>query len=78
MHVTFVSRRRLAITIAAFTALLLGGSAALGLWLGWSGHKVKAETVRDYTLEIVPKDIDYGNGAVWHAWTFNGTVPGRR
>lgn len=47
----FVSRRRLAITIGAFTALMLGGGAALGLWLGWSGHMVKAETVRDYALE---------------------------
>ena len=74
--VSFVSRRRLAITVAAFTALLLGGGTALGLWLARSGPRVKAETVRDYTLEIVPKDIDYGNGAVWHAWTFNGTVPG--
>jgi len=38
---------------------------------------VRAETVRKYTLEIVPKDIDYyGGDAVWHAWTFNGTVPG--
>ncbi len=35
-----------------------------------------AQPVREYTLEITPKDIDYGNGAVWHAWTYNGTVPG--
>ncbi|MBI3661094.1 multicopper oxidase domain-containing protein [Candidatus Acetothermia bacterium] len=33
-------------------------------------------TVREYTLEIVKKVIDYGNGATWEAWTFNGQVPG--
>ncbi len=32
--------------------------------------------VREYTLEIVKKVIDYGNGGTWEAWTFNGTVPG--
>lgn len=34
------------------------------------------DVVREYTLEIVAKDISYGEGAVWHAWTFNGSVPG--
>lgn len=44
--------------------------------------KATAQTVREYTLEIVPTDIDYGGGNVWHAWTFKladqpkGTVPG--
>lgn len=38
--------------------------------------RAEGQPVREYTLEIVPKDIDYGNGAVWHAWTFSGTVPG--
>lgn len=31
---------------------------------------------RYYEFDIVGKDIDMGGGAVWHAWTFNGTVPG--
>lgn len=31
--------------------------------------------VRDFTLELVPTQIDTGAG-IWHAWTFNGTVPG--
>ncbi|MBI2845180.1 MAG: multicopper oxidase domain-containing protein [Chloroflexi bacterium] len=35
----------------------------------------EGQTVVEYTLEIVARDIDYGSGAVWHAWTFNGTVP---
>jgi len=43
---------------------------------------VKAQTIREYNLEIVGTDIDYGNGNVWHAWTFKnaddptGAVPG--
>ena len=46
------------------------------------GTTVSAETVREYNLEIVKTDIDYGGGNVWHAWTFKdvnaekGTVPG--
>lgn len=45
---------------------------------GVATSKPEAQTqpVREYTLEIVPKDIDYGSGAVWRAWTFNGSVPG--
>jgi uncharacterized cupredoxin-like copper-binding protein len=35
-----------------------------------------ADSVREYDLEIKAADIDYGDGNVWHAWTFNGTVPG--
>lgn len=38
--------------------------------------EIKPATVREYSLEMVAKDIEYGGGAVWHAWTFNGTVPG--
>lgn len=32
--------------------------------------------VETYDLDIRGADIDMGGGAVWHAWTFNGTVPG--
>ena len=67
---------RLAVTITVLGSLLTVGGAALVFWLGSPGLQVEAETVRQYELEIVPKDIDYGDGAVWHAWTFNGTVPG--
>ncbi len=33
-------------------------------------------TVREYTLELTEKVIDYGGGNTWTAWTYNGTVPG--
>ena len=33
-------------------------------------------TTRYYTLNIEGADIQEGPNAVWHAWTFNGTVPG--
>lgn len=32
--------------------------------------------LRHFDLDIVPTDIDMGEGATWHAWTYNGTVPG--
>ncbi len=35
-----------------------------------------AQGFRDYTLEVQPKDIVVAQGATWHAWTYNGTVPG--
>lgn len=31
--------------------------------------------VRDFSLEIVGTDVDTGAG-LWHAWTFNGSIPG--
>lgn len=33
-------------------------------------------TVREYTLEITEKVIDFGGGNTWTAWTYGGTVPG--
>ncbi len=71
-----VSRWRLALTVTAMAVLLAGGGVALMSLTGWFGQDAKAETVREYTLEIAEQDIDYGGGAVWHAWTYNGTVPG--
>jgi FtsP/CotA-like multicopper oxidase with cupredoxin domain len=44
--------------------------------------EVRADTVREYNLEVVATDIDYGNGNIWHAWTYKeagaekGSVPG--
>ena len=32
--------------------------------------------VRSFDLDIEAADLPMGEGAVWHAWTFNGTVPG--
>lgn len=31
---------------------------------------------REAFLDIQAADIDMGGGAIWHAWTYNGTVPG--
>jgi len=61
-------------------SLAAGGGLAAALLL--SGDGAEAQAVRDYNLEIVATDIDYGGGNVWHAWTFKdagaeaGTVPG--
>ena len=66
------------LTVLAVAALF----ALLGVYLVGRGDGAEAQTVRDYNLEIVPADIDYGGGNVWHAWTFKladapkGTVPG--
>ncbi len=36
---------------------------------GGSGT-AQAETVVTYNVEIVQKDIDYGNGNIWHPWAY--------
>lgn len=41
-----------------------------------SASAATGPAVRDFQLEIKAADIQMGEGAVWHAWTFNGTVPG--
>ena len=33
------------------------------------------QKVREYTLVIEATDIQVSDTAVWHAWTYNGTVP---
>jgi FtsP/CotA-like multicopper oxidase with cupredoxin domain len=76
-------RRRLAV----LAVLLLGAVAVIAGVLGalvikGDSEKASAQVVREYNLEIVGTDIDYGNGNVWHAWTFKdaaaeaGSVPG--
>jgi len=56
--------------------------ALLGVLVVGRGGGANAQTVREYNIEIVPADIDYGGGNVWHAWTYKlegepaGTVPG--
>jgi manganese oxidase len=69
-------RRRL--TILAFLAVLFVAAigAIFAVVVFGPGREAEAQTVREYELEIVAADIDYGGGNVWHAWTFNGTVPG--
>jgi FtsP/CotA-like multicopper oxidase with cupredoxin domain len=77
-------RRRLAILAFLVLAAVAAIAAFLGVFIikGGDGGTASAQVVRDYDLEIVGADIDYGNGNVWHAWTFKdaaaegGTVPG--
>jgi uncharacterized cupredoxin-like copper-binding protein len=66
-------------------AILIQVAVAIGLVvarLATGGGHVSAQVVREYNLEIVATDIDYGNGNVWHAWTFAeagqpvGAIPG--
>src|SRR3990172_7662203 len=62
------------VSVAAIAALI----AVLALD---GGSKAGAQTVREYNLEIVGADVDYGGGSVWHAWTYKlaesaaGTIP---
>jgi len=37
--------------------------------------EAEEQPVREYTLIIEQTDIQISDTAVWHAWTFNGTVP---
>jgi len=75
-------KRILTITlgIVILTLAVAGGLVAAFLVAGGDG--AGAQTVREYNLEIVPADIDYGGGNLWHAWTYKladapaGTVPG--
>jgi FtsP/CotA-like multicopper oxidase with cupredoxin domain len=66
-------------------AIAVQVAVAIGLVIAklvTSGGEVSAQVVREYNLEIVATDIDYGGGNIWHAWTFAeagqpvGTVPG--
>ncbi len=72
----WASRPTVALIVGVVASLLATGLTVLGLWTSGFIGGAQADTVRDYTLEIVPKDIDYGGGNVWHAWSYNGSVPG--
>lgn len=78
-------RRRLALFGFLFIAAVAAVAAIFAVVVvKGGGGTASAETVREYNLEIVSKDIDYGNGNVWHAWTYRnaddpndtGSVPG--
>jgi len=73
--IPFSFRWRATLTLAALVLPVIGVSM-LALSFNPSAQTSEVETVQEYTLEIIPKDIEYGGDAVWHAWTFNGTVPG--
>jgi len=62
--------RKLLAVVAAFGLITFGLLLIGSIDVAWS------QTVRQYNLEIVPVDIEMGPGVVWHAWTFNGAVPG--
>ena len=76
--------RRVLIAIAAFLVVAVGVTAGLvtTLIVSGGGDEAGAQPVREYNIEIVPADIDYGGGNVWHAWTYKladepaGHVPG--
>ena len=73
-------KRTVTILVAVVALAVAGGLIAALVVAG--GEGAEAQTIREYDLEIVPADIDYGGGNVWHAWTFKladapaGTVPG--
>lgn len=76
-------KRRLAITAFLVLVLVAATAAIFAVFvIKGGGGTASAQTVREYNLEIVGTDIDYGGGNVWHAWTFKnvddpkGTVPG--
>ncbi len=72
--------------LAVLSFLILAAVAAIAAFVAVvalnGGRHAGAQTVREYSLEIVPADINYGGGNVWHAWTYKlagtetGTVPG--
>jgi FtsP/CotA-like multicopper oxidase with cupredoxin domain len=39
-------------------------------------YQERGKTIREFTLEIVEKTVDFGGGNTWTVWTYNGTVPG--
>lgn len=68
----------------AMTVSLLLGSAVTAVWLGAidvpgltpNASAAAGPRVVSYELNITPVDMPMGDSAVWHAWTFNGSVPG--
>jgi FtsP/CotA-like multicopper oxidase with cupredoxin domain len=78
-----LKERRVLTVIAAFLVLAVAVTTGIiaAVFIA-DGDKAEAQVVREYNLEIVPTDIDYGGGNVWHAWTYklageeSGSVPG--
>jgi len=79
-----LKERRVLAAIAALLVVAVGVTAGLvtTLLVSGGGDEAGAQTIREYNIEVVPADIDYGGGNVWHAWTYKlagepaGTVPG--
>jgi len=82
---TGMSKRERRILAVLASLILIGVAATSGLFAALlidRGEEVDAQPIREYNIEIVPADIDYGGGNVWHAWTYKladepaGHVPG--
>src|SRR3990172_2060569 len=79
-----LKERRVLAAIAALLVVAVGVTAGLvtTLLVSGGGDEAGAQTIREHNIEVVPADIDYGGGNVWHAWTYKlagepaGTVPG--
>ncbi len=69
-------RRTLTIVAAVVLLQIAVAAGLVAAYVIADGEDVEAQAIRDYDLEITRADIDYGGGNVWHAWTFNGKVPG--
>lgn len=75
-------QRRLAVLAFLVTFAIVAIAAVLAIAIIDRDSGAEAQTIREYDLEVVPADIDYGDGNVWHAWTYKlageetGTVPG--
>lgn len=73
------SRRSFAIVAALAFAL---GALAPGIVKdvleddSWSAQAMAGPQTRSFQLDIEGADLPMGDGTTWHAWTFNGTVPG--
>lgn len=75
-------RTILAVGAVVLIAAVAAIAAILGVVILGNSGVTEAQTIREYNIEIVPHDIDYGGGNVWHAWTYKlageaeGSVPG--
>jgi len=75
-------RRRLSVLAFVIVIFVAAIASFLAVYMLDGGDGAEAQTVREYNIEVVPADIDYGDGNVWHAWTYklvdapSGTVPG--
>jgi plastocyanin len=65
----------LAAIIVAFIGGVLISNPSIVAGIG-SGSAPYVPVVRHFTLIIKEHDIQEGPSEVWHAWTYNGTVPG--
>ncbi|MFA5860706.1 MAG: multicopper oxidase domain-containing protein, partial [Candidatus Thermoplasmatota archaeon] len=67
------------LAVAIVSALIGAGIAVIaynpGLRLSPVAEAAATGVTKEFFLNMEEKDFDMGNG-VWHAWTFNGTVPG--